>query len=483
MESKSLLRLVRYYWLVIVLCAVVGLVGGRALATTAAPEYTADAEVFVTVTGGTTTGEVAQSTNYSQQQARNFSAVATRQVVLQRVIDELDLDLTVGQLRSMVSTSVPLNTTVIAISVVASSPTQAAAIANEVASGLAEVVPELTPSVDDEPTVRLEIIESATPPSQPSSPNSALYSFMGLLAGLLAAAVVVVLRGIVRARVRTKEQVVEVTGATVIGSISQNRGAARNPMALSSDSQSLRAEEYRQLRANLRFLQVGEQHKVFVVTSSIPSEGKSSTAANLAAALAASGHSVCLVEADLRRPSIADILDLPEGIGVTSVLMGDSSLDESLLEWGTDGLKVLLAGDIPPNPSELLESEATTVLMEQLRARFDTIIVDSPPLNPVADAAVLARQFGGVVLVVGAKRVRMNELKRAMERLEAVGAPIAGAVLNLASASEAGTYRYGYAPLVKSAKPRHATRAAAERVSRLGAVDDVASGRPTKVDG
>ncbi|WP_460980101.1 YveK family protein, partial [Pseudactinotalea suaedae] len=344
MDSKSVLRLVRYHWLVIVVCAVLGTVIGGALSVVAEREYTARSEVFVTVTGGTTTGEVAQSTNYSQQQARNFSAVATREIVLEDVIESLDLEMTLSELRRTVTTSVPLNTTVIAISVTDGSAERAAEIANAIATRLAEVVPELTPNVDDTSPVRLQIIEAARPPAAPSAPDTKLYVFMGLLAGLVVASIVVVLRGIIHARVRTPEQITELIGATVIGSISKSRAAIQHPMALTSDTQVLRAEEYRQLRANLRFLQVGEDHKVFVVTSSIPSEGKSSTAANLAAALAASGQSVCLIEADLRRPSLADILDLPEGVGVTSVLMGEVTLDEALLDWGSDGMKVLLAG-------------------------------------------------------------------------------------------------------------------------------------------
>ncbi len=457
MESTSLLRLLRYHWVVIVVSCVLGIVAGFGLARLATPEYTAKAEVFVMVTGGATTGEVAQSTNYAQQQARNFSAVATREVVLERVIDELGLDLTVGQLRPQVAASVPLNTTVIAITVTDESATRAAEIANGVATSLSEVVPELTPQVDDESPVQLQIIESAVPPSSPSAPSRPLYMFMGLLGGLAVAAVIVVLRGIVLARVRTKEQVSEITGSTVIGSISQSRQAVRNPMALTTDAQSIRAEEYRQLRANLRFLELGEHRKVFVVTSSIPSEGKSSTAANLAAALAASGQSVCLVEADLRKPSLADVLDLPEGLGFTSVLMGESAVEDALLGWGPDGLQVLLAGDIPPNPSELLESPAAIEVIDELRRRFDTVIIDSPPLNPVADAAVLARLFGGVILVVGSRRVRASELRRATERLAAVGATIEGAVLNLASGTDSSNYRYGDGQPVGGV-PRHSAR-------------------------
>lgn len=470
MNSQSVLRLVRHHWIVIALCAILGILAGGALAYTAQKEYTARSEVFVTVTGGSSTGEVAQSTNYSQQQARNFSAVATREIVLARVIEELDLDMTLGELRRIVSTSVPLNTTVIQISVTDTSSQRAADIANAVAENLAEVVPELTPSVDDDSPVRLQVIETAIAPRFPSAPDRGIYLFLGLLGGLVVASVVVVLRGMVYARVRTAEQITELIGATVIGSISRSRAAVRHPIAITSDSQVLRAEEYRQLRANLRFLQVGEDHKVFVITSSIPSEGKSGTAANLAAVLAASGQSVCLVEADLRRPSLADILDLPEAPGLTSVLMGEVPIEDALLEWGADGMKVLLAGDIPPNPSELLESDEAAAVIDTLRSRFDAVLIDSPPLNPVADASILARRFGGVILVVGSRRVHTQDLVHAAERLETVGATIEGAVLSMAPEREVGTYRYGYASRTpgQGSAPRHATRRTPIPVVRPG---------------
>lgn len=459
MDTGSVLRLIRHHWATIVCCVLLGLIGGWALVVTTPREYTASADVFVTVTGGASTGELAESSNFSQLQARNFSAVATREAVLAPVIESLSLDETVAQLRRRVAVSVPLNTGVITISATDRSPAHAADIANSVSTHLAEVVPSLLPRVDGESPVRLQVIESARPPAAPSAPNAPLLLLVGLLAGLVAAAGVVVLRGVVDARVRDKEQVSEITGLPVLGAVSFDRRAPRDPIAV-LQSGSRRGEEYRQLRANLRFLQSGEAHKVFSVTSSRPGEGKSATSANIAAALAASGLSVCLVEADLRRPTLGDVLDLPDYFGFTDVLTGDVTLDDALLSWGPDDVKVLLAGSLPPNPSELLESGTANATLQRIRERFDVTIIDCPPLNPVADGAVVARLLGGVIIVVGARVVRVRELRRAMDRLTSLSPSIEGAVFNMSRSRE--DHRYGYTSTVAA---RQAAPAPAEPVS------------------
>lgn len=446
MDSKSLLRLVRYHWAVVLVCAILGVFAGQVVAAVTPREYTASADVFVTVTGGSTTGEVAQSGNFAQQQARNFGAVATREVVLAPVVEQLELPMTIGELRRLVSASVQLNTSVITISATDRSPDRAAAIANAVALNLSEVAPSLTPRVDGESPVRVQVIESATAPANPSSPNVTLLLILGLLSGLIVATIIVVLRGVIDARVRSADQVTEIAAIPVIGSISFDRRAQRQPLALTSDAHSLRAEEYRQLRANMRFLQPGETHKVFVITSSIPGEGKSSTAANMAAALAASGVAVCLVEADLRRPTISNLFDLPESAGFSAVLAGDRTIDEALIPWGEDGLQILPAGDMPPNPSELLESAAAVATFQRIRERFDVTIVDCPPLIAVSDAAVLGRLLGGIILVVGDRVLRVRDLRRAVDRLAAIGAPVDGAVLNMSRTTRASRYRYTYTP-------------------------------------
>ncbi|WP_336645731.1 polysaccharide biosynthesis tyrosine autokinase [Microbacterium sp. USHLN186] len=441
MESNSLLRLVRYQWAVVALCLIVGVTFGWVAAQVTPREYTASADVFVTATGGANTGEIAQSTNFSQQQARNFAAISTREVVLQPVIEALDLDTTVRKLRKQVSASVGLNTSVITISATDESPERAAAVANSVSTNLSEVVPALTPRVQGDSPVRLQVIESAVPPVLPSAPNVPLLLVVGLLLGVLLATITVVVRGVLDARVRSADQLSGLLNAPVIGSIGYDRRAGRQPIAM-RDRHSLRAEEYRQVRANLRFLQSGEKHKVFAITSANPGEGKSSTSANVAIALAASGLKTCLIEADLRRPSLGGVLDLPDALGFSDVIAGDISAMDALVPWGEDGVKVLLSGTIPPNPSELLESSAAAETLRLIRSHFDVTVIDCPPLNPVSDAAVVARMFGSVI-VVGASRVlRVRDLRRAAERLRGVGATAEGAIFNFARVRSSSRYRY-----------------------------------------
>lgn len=454
MQSNSLLKLIRYHWAAILICAQIGVLLGAAMAIVTPREYTAHADVFVQVSGGSSTSDVAAATNYSQQQARNFSAVATREIVLQSVIDDLGLDTTVPQLRTQVSTVVPLNSTMITISGTDRSAETAADIANSVAAALTAVVPQLTPEVVGESTVRMQIIENANPPSNPSSPNVPLTLVLGLLAGVVAAAIVVAIRAAVGTRVHSAEQASAIAGAAVIGTIAFDKAARNDAVPVTEGAWSRRAEEYRQLRTNLRYLQPDTEHKVFVVTSSVPGEGKSTTTVNMAAALAASGLRVGLVEADLRRPSLAELLDMTPGAGFAGVLTEEVSLDEAFQSWGPDGLQVLLAGDTPPNPSELIESARGAEILQRIRESFDVTIIDSPPLTAVSDAAALTRQLGGAVLVVGSRRVRVRELRRAVERLSTIGVQVEGVVMNFATVSRADRYEYGYVPSTKTESAR-----------------------------
>ncbi|WP_176786955.1 polysaccharide biosynthesis tyrosine autokinase [Microbacterium sp. cf332] len=469
--------MIRYHWMTVVVLMALGAAAALAYAWSVPREYTARADVFVAVTGSSTTGELAQGSNFSQQQARNLSTVATREIVLAPVIDELGLDDSTAKLRSRVSTSVPLNTSMISISAVDPSPREAARIANLVAAKLSEVVPTLSPQVDGSSPVRLRVIENAVPPNLPSAPHTTMLVILGTLGGLVAAAVVVLLRLMFGTRVRTVEQAQEASGAAIIGTVSADRTADRAPLALLAAPHSLRSEDYRRLRGNLRFVQASHEHRVFVFTSSVPSEGKSTTAANAAVALAATGASVCLVEADLRRPSLGRILDLPPDLGFTSVIAGEASLDDALVAWGPDRLHVMLAGPIPPNPSELLESDRALDVLETLRAAHDIVIIDAPPVHPVADAAVLARLFGGAVLVVGAGRARERDVRRAVARLASVGATIHGAVLNLARPTRADRRSYSTYSLAPEASRRQRGRGESPRPDGMTrAADD---DRPT----
>ena len=199
------------------------------------------------------------------------------------------------------------------------------------------------------------------------------------------------------------------------------------------------------LRTNMQYVEVDEAQKVIVMTSSLPGEGKTTTAINLALTTAMAGQRVVLVEADLRRPLIAQRLQLDGAVGTTNVLIGKVSLVDALQEYGTSGLQVLASGPIPPNPSELLQSHAMEALLTDLRGKFDVIIVDAPPLLPVTDAALIATQADGAVIVVRHGRTTRDQLQHSIERLEAVDAKALGVVINQAPSRKNRTgYGYGY---------------------------------------
>jgi capsular exopolysaccharide synthesis family protein len=177
----------------------------------------------------------------------------------------------------------------------------------------------------------------------------------------------------------------------------------------------------------------------------VPGEGKTTTTVNLAISLAQAGQRVIVVEGDLRRPQLASYLGLEGAVGLTSVLIGRASLDEALQPWGEAGLQVLAGGPTPPNPSELLGSHGMHELLRTREGRADLVLLDSPPLLPVTDAALLSMVASGAVLVVRADRTR-REQAHALDSLEAVGARVLGAVLNMAPTRGPDAYQYNYRP-------------------------------------
>lgn len=431
-----------------------GLIGGASYILATPAEYTAKSDLFVAAVGADSTNDLAQGSNFSQQQARNYSAIAERDIVLSPIISALGLETTTSELADRVSATVPLNTSLISISVRDTSPERAAATADAVAASLATIVTEITPKRSDGSSpINLEVIQEASIPEGPSAPNVIIALALGFIGGLLLGAAVIVLSELVNAKVRSIDHLKELTGLTLLGSVSDDRSVSSRHVYSHETRQSIRAEEFRQIRTNLRFLIPDDEHKVFVFTSSIPSEGKSMTSAALAVALAASGTSTCLIEADLRKPSLGRYLGLEGGVGLTSILAGDANLDDATQTWGPDNLKVLLSGPIPPNPSELLESEHAHKLFTTIRRMYDVVIIDCPPLMPVTDGAIVARMFGGAIMVVGIGKVEVNELNASIESLTTSGAPVLGAIANFAPATIRSRYHeYSETDFPSSAK-------------------------------
>lgn len=431
----------RWPWLA---AAVAGALSAAVLLTlSATPLYRAGTQTFVSVQTGATTSELAQGASFSQQQVSSYTQLVTSPLVLGPVIDELGLATRADALAARIATSSPTKTSLIDITVTDESPVMAAAIADAVTAQFAEVVDELEQPVDGGATpVRMTTVRSAAVPTAPSSPDAMLNVSLALLLGLVLGIGLALLRELLDTKVKNESDVSKISTASIVGAIANDDDAQTRPLIVQTDPHSPRAEAFRRLRTNVQFLDIADQPHSIIVTSSLPAEGKSTTTINLAIALADSGTRVVLVDADLRRPSVARYMGLEGAVGLTTVLIGKASLADMVQPWGNGNLHVLPSGQIPPNPSELLGSAAMAAVLKELTQQYDLVLVDTPPLLPVTDAAILSKLTGGALVVIGAGTVHRQQVQESLGALETVGARVLGLVLNREARKNGKSYEY-----------------------------------------
>ncbi|MDF2048837.1 polysaccharide biosynthesis tyrosine autokinase [Arthrobacter sp. Cr_A7] len=445
LDLRDYLRVLRRSWMLIAAVTLAGLLAGGAASITTKPTYTSQTQLFVATHGSGSINELQAGNSFGQARVQSYVKTVTTPTVLQPVIDSLGLTETPGELAEKVKATTDLNTVIITVTVSDQSPARAAAIAQGVATSLVEAVEVLEkPTTGESSPIRISIVTPASAPSSPSAPNVQLYLLLGVGGGLALGAVAAIMASSLDNRVRGEEDVRRVTSASILGGIPYDQDAESRPLVTAANDHSLRAESFRQLRTNLQFAHVDHQNKTLLITSSLPGEGKTTTAINLAITIAESGRSVVLIDADLRRPMVGEYLGLDRNAGLTTALVGEADVDDLLQPWGTQDLYVLTSGQIPPNPSELLGSVAMKDLVTRLAATFDTVIVDAPPLLPVTDASVLAQIVDGAAVVVGSGRIRQTNLTKSFESLELVEANILGVVLNRLPTKGPEASSYGY---------------------------------------
>ncbi|MDN4646389.1 polysaccharide biosynthesis tyrosine autokinase [Arthrobacter sp. PsM3] len=445
MDLSDYLRILRRHWIFIAALTMTGLLGGGAASVLIQPTYTAETQLFVAIQSSGSISDLQQGNSFSQARVQSYVKTATTPIVLQPAIDRLGLQSTADDLAKRVTATTDLNTVLIKITVSDGSAVQAAAIAQAISDSLIRTVDTLEkPKTGGSSPVSLSVIAPAEAPTSPSAPNTKLNLLVGLFVGFAISVGVSVLRSTLDNRIRGESDLRQLTDAPLLGGISFDQDATRKPLLTQTAHQSPRAESFRQLRTNLQFANVTGQAKSVLVTSSLPGEGKSTTATNLAIALAQAGQTVCLVDADLRRPMVHEYLGLDRNAGLTTALVGEADVNGLLQPWGNDELYVLTSGQIPPNPSELLGSDAMRTLIAQLELAFDTVVIDAPPLLPVTDAAVLSQNVGGVVLIVGSNKLRNQDLQKSINALSMVGANLLGIVLNRLPAKGPDAYAYSY---------------------------------------
>lgn len=215
------------------------------------------------------------------------------------------------------------------------------------------------------------------------------------------------------------------------------------------------SEAYRTLRTNVQFTSVDSKTKKIMITSSGPREGKSTTVANLAVSIAQAGKSVLVIDADLRNPSQHKLFQIGNSEGLSSFLIQDQDERSFIKETIVPGVKVLTGGPIPPNPAELVGSQRMKRLIKEVSEQFDVVLIDTPPIIAVTDAAILAQEVDGVILVIASGEVNKEYAQRAKEQLDIVGAKILGAVINKADIKTSEYYYYYYYHGTDDSKKKH----------------------------
>ena len=448
MDLRNFVRLLRDHWLLIGLVTVLAGACIAVLTSRMTREYSASVTFYVSAQAPTSNDPIAayEGALFSQQEVQSYVNLLTGPRLAQSVINNLRLPMSASALSSEMSAHLIPQTVLLTATVTDTSPHRAQAIAQAVGAQFVKLVSSLERPPGKGPAmVRVTVVAPAALPVAPVSPqplkNIAIAVGLGLLAGIGLAA----LRRALDTTVKSADQLTAITaGKPVLGSVPADHAARKRPLIADAAPFGPRAEAFRKLRTNLQFLDVDMPHKVLLVTSPLPQEGKSSTICNLAIALAQSGKRVILVEADLRRPRAASYLGLPGGAGVTSILLGSADISAVAQSWGDDLFTVLASGPEAPNPSELLGSQRMRQLLEELRAAYDYVLVDTPPVLPFADALATGPACDGALLVVRYGKTRVDQVRRAGDSLSAVGVTVLGTVLSMTSGKRDPGYGYGY---------------------------------------
>ena len=445
-------------WLLII-GIVVGAAAGFGYASLQPKVYAASSSGYVTV-GESGTVDVLSGSTAAKERARSYAAIVSSEAVAQKIKQNTpELSLTTGQIRSSITAAAGENAALITVSAKASSPKNAQLLANGALQATADYIKEIeqnpsnaqalvngentgaTPTGGN--TVRVIPLNNASVNPPLVAPNYQQNVLVGAATGLALVYLAIFLRRALDQRIRTRDDATKATGASILGVLPVSDDLSEENIVNGGTDDHIAQESIRQLRTNLRFVNVDTPPRSFIVTSAVPGEGKSTVSLSLARAMADAGSPVILIDADLRRPTVAKKLKLDAKVGLTQVLAGQVEIANAVHQLGDSNLFVLPAGRIPPNPSELLGSDKMRQLINELSEEF-IVVVDVPPLLPVTDASLLSHSVDGVILVGSIGRSHREQMTEAASTLKKVNANLLGMVLNRAPRKGLGNSYYGF---------------------------------------
>lgn len=450
MTIEDFLRFLLRNALLLAVATLIGGAAGYAFSYTQPKVYEASALGYVSASAatdpeGNPISQASSNMQYQYSKAQTYLPLFGTRAVGQNIVDATGLPISADAAAGSLTATLDPNAPIITVVARGGSPDQASTIANAAVEAAAKEAQRLETGGDANAKAGVTLVpyQSANLPGAPISPERKKFLAAGAAAALLLALGVAWLRMRNDSRIRSADDLEKAAGVGVLGVLPLAKELSRTKKGVFPDPKDFHTREaLRKLRTNLRFVDVDNPPRSVVITSSAPAEGKSTVAANLARVLARSGQPTLLIDADMRRPVIATGLGVDGSVGLSQVLAGSVTPEDAIQRVGRSPLWVLPAGQIPPNPSELLGSRRMAELVSALSTTY-FVIVDAPPVLAVTDAQLLARHCDGAIVVSVPGRTHGENIARAVDAIRAVSGTVFGAVLNRASTSRLKTLAYG----------------------------------------
>lgn len=433
MELRKLLSLISQKINLIIAIMILFVVGSAVVsALLISPKYESKATMII------------RSSNYNeysyndilltQKLVNTYIVIILSDSVLNQVSDNLGLGMSSDDLRDMLNVSGIGDTEIISVKVTDTIPRRSMDIANEITRVSPKEIMR-TAKVGN-----IELIDHATLPKEPISPNYAINAFFAGLIAFILTLVTIVLKDQLDKTIKTPADVENLLDLTVLGQIPSSKRKKANDYTLVDDEDFFQVEAYNTLRTNIEYSIINNVNKTFVVTSSVSLEGKSHIIANLGVFLAHIGYNVLLVDCDFRKPKLNRFFDLPSKVGLTNVLYKRTELDSAINKIDSR-LHVLCTGPLPPNSVEILSSKQMKDFLKTVSGTYNYILIDTPPSAYLADASVLGPIVNGVLLVIKYGSTPADVVLQAVSNLKKVNANITGAVISQVNIRKTQEYK------------------------------------------
>lgn len=441
LDVKDFFKYILSKQIIVILCVfLVVIIGSIYTFKLKVPQYKASTTIVLTTENKSNSAITQNDLTLNKSLVLTYSEIVKSKKVLNQVIKNLDLNISYGELNSMLQVNSVSDTEIINITVISEDKNLTYTIANETAKIFSKEIVNLY-NIEN-----VNIIDKAEKPDLPYNMNYTKDIIIYIIIGIFLGNILIIFNFYFDTSIKSTDEIEMKLGLPLLGSIPfvGRKNKKIQELVVQENSKSIVSEGIKTLRTNLQFSSIDKKVKSILVTSSIPGEGKSFTSSNLAIAFAQIGYKVLLVDCDMRKGRLHHIFNVRNDLGLSNLLISENidSYKDFFKKSKIDNLFLLTMGTVPPNPSELLGSEKNKKLVELFSKHFDIVIYDGVPINGLPDSLVMSQLVDKVVVVTELKHIPYELLENTTKSLKKVNANIAGIVVNKVVTGNKNMYTY-----------------------------------------